>query len=107
MSDIIDKLNRVRWQLDQSVAHEARDEIIRLRVERDHAIVRANLHGGRYWEGRYRDEAAENKRLRAALEGVVREWEEAKAGQQLPMSVPYVVAVTMAGIARAALEDCP
>ena len=72
MGDIIEKLSRVRWQLDLNVAREARDEIIR---------------------------------LRAALEGVVREWEEAKAGQQLPMSVPFVVAVTMAGIARAALEN--
>ena len=44
--------------------------------------------------------AAEIERLRSALTGILNEWEERDEGPTLP----FVLGLTMAGIARAALE---
>jgi hypothetical protein len=49
--------------LRHSLATEAADEIERLRVWLESG-------GGRYWEGRYRDEAARVDELEAALDDV-------------------------------------
>ena len=44
----------------------------------------------------------DNERLRAALCGVLREWDEYRS-DGYDGEVPFIVAVTMAGIARAAI----
>lgn len=73
MSDIVEKLNRVRWQLDQSVAHEARDEITTLRAEVER--LRAKLMGATLELECQLTEAntlrADNERLRAALRALI------------------------------------
>lgn len=46
-------------------------EVERLRAVLEHLRAELNEHGGRYWEARYRDEAADNDRLRAALEEIL------------------------------------
>lgn len=50
------------------------------------------------------EQRVEIDRLRAALSGVVREWEEYRS-DGWDGDVPFIVGVTMAGIARAALNN--
>ena len=80
MTDIVEKLNRVRWQLDRSVAHEARDTITALRAEnaklikmndkvcaeRDEKIATFHRKAAALWQPLYDHVCAENAKLRAA-----------------------------------------
>jgi hypothetical protein len=79
---------------------EAADEIERLREEGTVELAKAMLEierltaerANRYWEGRYRDEKADNERLRKALQEIA------------ALSVPDYRATE---IARRALENKP
>jgi hypothetical protein len=51
-------------------------------------------HGGRYWEARYRDEAAENAKLRRLLRDA---WTDEEA----------IMDITWRDAARAALQETP
>jgi hypothetical protein len=68
MDDIVKRLRAEDPEcgLRHSLAMEAADEIERLRVWLESG-------GGRYWEGRYRDEAAMVDKLQAALLKIVEE----------------------------------
>lgn len=64
MSDIVERLRALEGRVmiaPAGMLDEAAKTIESLR-----AVL--NVHGGRYWEGRWRDADAEVERLRAALE---------------------------------------
>ena len=49
----------------------AADRIAELEAENRRLNDCFNEHGGRYWEARWRDEAAENEKLKAALKPII------------------------------------
>ncbi len=107
MISLMDRLRLYAQQLEDQNApdimtiamREAAREIgslqTELGIEREYS---ANIHDENL------DNIAEIDRLRAALEGVVREWKD-YYGEFGGGDVPFVVALTMAGIACAALDE--
>ena len=57
-------MNKEQWRIAEVAGLRA--EVERLTAER----------ANRYWEGRYRDEAADNERLRAALQVMVNHFKQ-------------------------------
>lgn len=96
-------------------------EVERLRAVLEHLRAELNEHGGRYWEARYRDEASDNERLRAALEACERavivhhaenearaEWSGSNLAQRKAKAISArsgVLLHDIRTITRAALEE--
>ena len=90
MDDIVEKLNRVRWQLDQSVAHEARDTITTLRAEvrKFAALAHTEAQYIRSLEAELAALRAINERLESELTDALTDLDSAR--QDNASLTPYV-----------------
>lgn len=89
MSDIVDRLKATGEERLRASAHQDPPNYLSV-------VAKISQEDGALMT----KSADEIKRLRSALTGILNEWEERDEGPTLP----FVLGLTMAGIARAALE---